>query len=292
MPLPPPPKVAAPNPPSLEELLKRKREQQGEEAKPKFLSKAEREALALERRRNQVASAGGAPVSAAAANGGDGGGRSNQAMSYREAELGRRNERRQRDDESKAAHERAKELELIKQQYLGGEKVRKKVARPTDRMKFVFDWDAKEDTSKDLNPLYNNLHEASLLFGRGMRAGIDRREQKKAAAKLEAKSMNLLRSAAGIEESHETRKADRERNALATRYEGADMRVDQHWTQKKREDMTERDWRIFREDFNIAYRGTNVVRPIRNWDELTMPRELRKVRSWTGQPRNQATDTR
>lgn len=37
----------------------------------------------------------------------------------------------------------------------------------------------QEDTSRDLNPLYNNLHEAALLFGRGMRAGIDRREQKK-----------------------------------------------------------------------------------------------------------------
>ena len=40
---------------------------------------------------------------------------------------------------------------------------KKKAQRPTDRMKFVFDWDAKEDTSKDLNPLYNSLHGA--LFG-------------------------------------------------------------------------------------------------------------------------------
>lgn len=97
--------------------------------------------------------------------------------------------------------ERQRELELIKQQYLGAEKQKKKVGRcearlalgplcacipeprgappppaatlrlrppaisapaqilkATERMKFVFDWDAAEDTSRDLNPLYQNLH--------------------------------------------------------------------------------------------------------------------------------------
>ena len=33
-------------------------------------------------------------------------------------------------------------------------------------MKFVFDWDADEDTSRDLNPLYQNLHGASLALER------------------------------------------------------------------------------------------------------------------------------
>lgn len=54
--------------------------------------------------------------------------------------------------------ERQRELELIKQQYLGGERAKKKVLKATERMKFVFDWDADEDTSRDLNPLYQNLH--------------------------------------------------------------------------------------------------------------------------------------
>ena len=56
--------------------------------------------------------------------------------------------------------EKARELELIKQQYLGAEKQKKKVLKATERMKFVFDWDAGEDTSRDLNPLYQNLHGA------------------------------------------------------------------------------------------------------------------------------------
>ena len=43
--------------------------------------------------------------------------------------------------------------------------------------------------------------------------------------------------------------------------------------------MQERDWRIFREDFNIAYKGFNPTLPIRNWDEAGLPKELRKVNS-------------
>ena len=30
---------------------------------------------------------------------------------------------------------------------------------------------------------------------------------------------------------------------------------------------TERDWRIFREDYNIAVRGGSVPKPLRNWKE-------------------------
>ncbi len=31
--------------------------------------------------------------------------------------------------------------------------------------------------------------------------------------------------------------------------------------------MTERDWRIFREDYAIAIKGGSVPHPIRNWKE-------------------------
>ena len=68
--------------------------------------------------------------------------------------------------------ERQRELELIKQQYLGAEKQKKKVLKATERMKFVFDWDANEDTSRDLNPLYQNLHGRWAWLGqRGLRSG-------------------------------------------------------------------------------------------------------------------------
>ncbi|CAI7854053.1 unnamed protein product [Closterium sp. NIES-54] len=38
--------------------------------------------------------------------------------------------------------------------------------------------------------------------------------------------------------------------------------------------MNERDWRIFREDFNIAYKGSKVPRPMRNWEESGLSAEL------------------
>jgi hypothetical protein len=34
--------------------------------------------------------------------------------------------------------------------------------------------------------------------------------------------------------------------AAADKYEGADMRVDSHWSEKSLDQMTDRDWRIFR----------------------------------------------
>lgn len=47
-----------------------------------------------------------------------------------------------------------------------------------------------------------------------------------------------------------------------------------HWTQKNLDQMTERDWRIFREDFNISIKGGRVPKPLRNWDEAGLPSEV------------------
>ena len=44
--------------------------------------------------------------------------------------------------------------------------------------------------------------------------------------------------------------------------------------------MTERDWRIFREDYNISYKGVNVTGaalPYRNWEEAPLPDELMRA---------------
>jgi len=58
------------------------------------------------------------------------------------------------------------------------------------------------------------------------------------------------------------------------------MRVETHWTQKTLAQMGERDWRIFREDHNIAYRGSsNHVLPVRSWDEAELPKPIRQARA-------------
>lgn len=63
------------------------------------------------------------------------------------------------------------------ERYFGGERKKRKIRRMNEK-KFVFDWDAGEDTSYDFNPLYANKHNAQ-MFGRGHIAGIDEKEQKK-----------------------------------------------------------------------------------------------------------------
>lgn len=44
------------------------------------------------------------------------------------------------------------------------------------------------------------------------------------------------------------------------------MEFDQHWTEKPLDKMTERDWRILREDFDICTTGGNIPHPLRTWD--------------------------
>ena len=52
-----------------------------------------------------------------------------------------------------------------------------------------------------------------------------------------------------------------------------------HWSTKALGDMTERDWRIFREDFNISYKSLrDGVKPLRSWAEAALPPQLLQVR--------------
>ncbi|KAF7139354.1 hypothetical protein RHSIM_Rhsim07G0213500 [Rhododendron simsii] len=55
------------------------------------------------------------------------------------------------------------------------------------------------------------------------------------------------------------------------------MRVDRHWSDKNLEEMTERDWRIFREDFSISYKGSRIPSPMRSWAESRLSAELLRV---------------
>lgn len=54
--------------------------------------------------------------------------------------------------------------------------------------KFIFDWDASEDTSNDYNALYKSRHEVQFM-GRGSVAGIDVNQQKKQKSEFYQKMM-------------------------------------------------------------------------------------------------------
>jgi ATP-dependent RNA helicase DDX23/PRP28 len=54
--------------------------------------------------------------------------------------------------------EKQKEMDAIKDRYLGMVKKKRRVRRPIER-KFVFKWDAAEDAAVDYNPIYKERHQ-------------------------------------------------------------------------------------------------------------------------------------
>lgn len=55
------------------------------------------------------------------------------------------------------------------------------------------------------------------------------------------------------------------------------LEADAHWASKKLTDMKERDWRIFKEDFNISTQGSQVPHPIRFWNEAVLNKGILDV---------------
>ncbi|XP_022722478.1 DEAD-box ATP-dependent RNA helicase 21 [Durio zibethinus] len=275
--------------------------------KPLFLTKAQREQLALQRLEEQRAQQkrrledlhrshnsttnndSDSPSTKPSYDSSDRRDRERQRERDRESERRNREREREREREEEAKsrerarleklaeREREKELDAIKEQYLGSKKPKKRVIKPSEKFRFSFDWENTEDTSRDMNSLYQNPHEAQLLFGRGFRAGMDRREQKKLAAKNEKEMREEIRRKEGVEEKPEEAAAQRLKEEAANTYDTFDMRVDKHWSEKKLDEMTERDWRIFREDFNISYKGSKIPRPMRSWTESKLSAELLKA---------------
>lgn len=123
------------------------------------------------------------------------------------------------------------DLTAIRSRYLGVDKKKRKVRKMNDR-KFVFDWDEQEDTLEGGEAPSSSV-KAPVMFGRGHLAGMDDGPRER-----------------GQDERH----TDVMERRQATKV-GVDER---HWTKKPLNEMKERDWRIFREDFSIAARGTQA----------------------------------
>ncbi|KAJ3062265.1 DEAD (Asp-Glu-Ala-Asp) box polypeptide 23, partial [Quaeritorhiza haematococci] len=161
-----------------------------------------------------------------------------------------------------------KELQAIRERYMGTQRKKRKIRKMNEK-KFVFDWDTTEDTSQDINPIYADRHDVQ-LFGRGHIAGMDIKEQKKIRSQFYSTMLERRRTTEEAERAVELleREKKRERQAAWD---------DRHWSEKPLEEMKERDWRIFKEDFNISTKGGNIPNPIRRWDESAIPDKLLKV---------------
>ncbi|OJI98083.1 hypothetical protein ASPVEDRAFT_37510 [Aspergillus versicolor CBS 583.65] len=301
-------KRPASTPLSVEELVRKKREADAAAAKPKFVSKAERERLALEKRTKEVDAqrrvnnkSNGTPnglnngmdldTTSTASNTPNGDARSiptgpramrngddraptgPTAMRSRNepgASKADRKTGKQLDEEDEAAAQAA----LVKQRYMGADQTsnfsaKKKRKRTTDR-KFNFEWNAEEDTSGDYNPLYQHRHEAN-FFGRGRLAGFGDDVADSVAQKY-ARALEDRDHEAGSIRAKEILEMERRRREDSTRNQ-----LDKHWSEKKLEHMRERDWRIFKEDFNIATKGGLVPNPMRSWDESNLPKRLMEL---------------
>ncbi|KAI0720967.1 pre-mRNA-splicing ATP-dependent RNA helicase PRP28 [Cerioporus squamosus] len=150
------------------------------------------------------------------------------------------------------------ELESVRSRYLGVDKKKRKIRKMNDR-KFVFDWDEQDDTYSADTPaaIGSQRQGAQVGFGRGHIAGMD---DAGGAVVPGRPSDGMV-----LADPFEKRKALRA---------GLDER---HWSEKKLEEMRERDWRIFREDFSIAARGGQIPHPLRSWRESSIPLEILDV---------------
>ncbi|KAF0300909.1 putative ATP-dependent RNA helicase DDX23 [Amphibalanus amphitrite] len=265
---------------SLEELLAKKKAEEEAKSKPKFLTKEERVAEALRKRQEAVAEQRRQQeeerqkrqeFAAEGQRSMDQQRRQERQDVYRRPPRPDRGDRDRRAGQSgggEVSKDKQREEEAIRERYLGIVKRKRRVRRLNDR-KFVFDWDAGEDTSTDYNALYKEKHQIQ-LFGRGHIAGIDIKTQKKENSQFYGELMETRRTMAEKDQ-------EEERLKKLKRREEKQRWDDRHWSDKELEKMTERDWRIFREDYNISIKGGKVPNPIRKWKESGISRDILEI---------------
>lgn len=169
------------------------------------------------------------------------------------------------------------EQSLLRSRYLGPEvnqqssfSAKKKRMRTTER-KFNFDWDAEEDTSRDNDPLYAqqtaNRGGGFAGIGGEFDDAAEERAHKRARMIEQRDRENGKERAKGIMEDFYRAREKAQQRADRTG-------LGKRWSEKKLEEMRERDWRIFKEDFGIATKGGAIPNPMRNWRESHLPSRL------------------
>lgn len=194
-------------PVELSALLDKRRMEEESTKRPVFMTKAQREAAALQRRAEQV--------------------------KQRQVQIELSSESVRQQEPLKTQHlgeYRSEEFSQMKRRYLGiGEKPKYEQSKriksttatsvPKSTLPKI-DWEEWEDTSQasHSNPLYdsNNIQQ-SIMFGRGHLGGMG--------------------------------------DDLLDAKQTASDRKGGHWSEKKLQDMTERDWRIMRSELEISTKG-------------------------------------
>lgn len=178
---------------------------------------------------------------------------------------------------SKSAREQELEHELFRKQYLGVKDVKPAVKKRHERSRFNFSWKPEDDTSRDVNPLYQDRLQLRPLFGRGFVGGVDPKAQVVMHRELiERQRQEGVRADRQRSERERTlERTQLEKLRVAEAHLDANAMPTKHWSVKTLAEMDERDWRIFREDHQIATKGGSIPKPFRSWDEAQLPRPLR-----------------
>ncbi|WVQ95663.1 pre-mRNA-splicing ATP-dependent RNA helicase PRP28 [Kwoniella sp. CBS 9459] len=149
------------------------------------------------------------------------------------------------------------ELTALRARYLGQKTDIKKPRlrkAPNDK-KMDFDWNEGDDTTAIEQGTWasdvKGQGPGGTMFG-GRIAGLDEGGQR--------------RGQQAFQDNHV--------DALERRRAGKGNNDERHWSEKPLEEMKDRDWRIFREDYSIAARGGGIPVPLRSWRESTIPRNI------------------
>ncbi|KJZ73599.1 Pre-mRNA-splicing ATP-dependent RNA helicase PRP28 [Hirsutella minnesotensis 3608] len=288
----------------IEQILKERKAAEAAAAKPRFIPKAERERLAAEKlkeaesekkkkaaeevrkrreeERKWESRANGASASTNGMHNGSASVPTGPRAMNQQQGRGREGRETKKTEKGVGDKKSAEDIEaaLLRSRYLGPEvnqqssfSAKKKRMRTTEK-KFNFDWDADDDTSRDHDPLYT---EQSVNRG-GSLAGVggefdeeaERRARKRARMIEERDPEHGKERARGImDDFYRARTKARERAERTG--------LGRHWSDKKPEEMRERDWRIFKEDFGISTKGGSIPNPMRNWEESDLPPRLLKI---------------
>ncbi|KAF4338357.1 pre-mRNA-splicing ATP-dependent RNA helicase PRP28 [Fusarium beomiforme] len=298
----------------IEEILRQKKAADAAAAKPRFIPKAERERLAAEkakkeedekkRKASEDAQKRREEEQKWAARS-DGSSRPNDATNgssriptgpksmnqengrdrdgFRDQGRGRgRGRDSRKEDKQGVDKQSAEDIEatLLRSRYLGPQvnqlsnfSAKKKRMRTTEK-KFNFEWDADEDTSRDNDPLYSRQavnHNGSFAgVGGEFDNEAEERARKRARMIEQRDPENGKERAKGIMEdffrARDKARQRADRTGLGRR-----------WSEKSLEDMRERDWRIFKEDFGIATKGGMIPNPMRSWQESNLPKRLLNI---------------
>ncbi|KAF4505268.1 hypothetical protein G6O67_007234 [Ophiocordyceps sinensis] len=289
----------------IEQIIKERKAAEAAVAKPRFIPKAERERRAAEQfkkeesekkakaaekaRRQEEADKKWeerAQAQASASTGGPSRGSGPvptgpRAMNQHQGRVrDGRDGKDSKDGEKDVGEKRsAEDIEaaLLRSRYLGPEvnqhssfSAKKKRMRTTEK-KFKFDWDAEDDTSRQNDPWYSEqrAYRGSSLAGVGGEYDeeAERRAHERARCIEDRDPEHGKERGQGIREDfYRSRERARERAEKTG--------LGRHWSDKKLEEMRERDWRIFKEDFGIATKGGSIPNPMRDWGESGLPDRL------------------